>query len=209
MWTMLTAAAFAAPPGTLEGFAGLDTTMNDPFLVRRGARIGGAWRPLPALGFSAAVAAYPNLGQTDLRGAARTLMDQNELVPSISRVMQTGMLGVEATPIRTVFERTETALRFGLGGGGVRTVDDLALSNIENAPEANADRDEILPAWTWSISAETLRAGHGIRVRAAQIRYVEHFDGDAFHRNPVWLGAEWVFRPGSPVVRTDPAARPL
>ena len=176
----------------IEVFAGLETTVNDPLLVRRGAHLGGAVRPLPWAGVVATVGAYPSLGTTDWTPLTRVLVEQNQIVPDLSRLVSQGAVFAELTPIRTRSEPVSAALHLGLGAGYAYTVDDLEMVQLEGSPIAERHERELHPTVAWSVSADALRGPVGLRLRYSETRYTENVAGDEQRRWPIWLGVDVV-----------------
>lgn len=178
----------------LEAYAGLEVTVNDPFLVRRGLRAGVAARPVPWGGATLSAAAYPDLGALDYTATTRVMIAENEVAPDLSRIVGQYTLLGELTPIRTDSAPIAGALRFGVGAALVDTVDDLEVlpSAMDTDPR---DERQLHLGFAWSMAADALRGPVGLRLRCAQTWYVEQVIGSNEQKRPLWLGADVIFVP--------------
>lgn len=173
---------------------GLESTINDPFVVRRGARGSFTLRPVRWLGATALVGGYPNLGSADLTGATRALIDLNLARPDVSRVMGLGTVAAELTPLSMQGE-VGWALRLRVGGGAVYTVDDLELTGHAGTP-AELFRKELHPQWSWDVASEATLERYGLRVHLGQVRYTEVVDAFDERKALLWLGVDATMRLG-------------
>src|SRR5262245_5589158 len=115
---------------------GLETTVNDSVLVRRGARLGVLVRPVPWAGLGRWASGYPHLGRLDWTATTRQLIDKNlDVAPNLSRVVARADLGFECSPLRTSQDGVGTALRLLATAGASYTVDDLTYVAVGNAPD--------------------------------------------------------------------------
>jgi hypothetical protein len=174
----------------LEASAGLEITVNDPFLVRRGARLGDAVRPLPWVGATLAAGLYPNLQERDYTETTRGLVEQNQVMPDLSRIVGQYTLLAEITPVRTRSAPIGGALRLGVGAALLQTVDDYAI--LQREDEHRPDERQLHPGFAWSLAADALRGPLGLRLRCSQTWYREQVVGVRERRNPLFVGADVV-----------------
>ncbi|MCA9494478.1 MAG: hypothetical protein KC621_31340 [Myxococcales bacterium] len=173
---------------------GLESTINDPFVVRRGARGSFTVRPLRWLGATAIVGGYPNLGSADLTGATRALIDLNLVTPDVSRVIGLATVAGEVTPLSLQGD-VGWALRLRVGGGAVYTVDDLELTGHQT-PAGVAFEKEFHPQWSWEVATEATLDRWGVRVHFGQLSYVEVVEAIDENKAPLWLGVDGTVRLG-------------
>ena len=140
---------------TVEVAAGLETTVTDPFVVRRGARLEGVIRPVRWIGAGVSGAAYPALGTFDWTAATQVLVETNQVAPDLSRILGQGLAFTEITPLSGSDDRFGWAFRLTIGGGAVATLDDLEMISATGDPEHERNRSEVHPAWAYGLSAES------------------------------------------------------
>jgi hypothetical protein len=168
---------------------GLESTVTDAVLVRRGARLGGLLRPGPWWGVGAWVGGYPPLGRLDWTATTRDLLDHNPgVAPNMSRVLARGDVGAELSPLRASTERASTALRLQLALGASYTVDDLSYVSEQEEPEQVG---EWSPTMSWGASVDTWRGPLGLQIRCTQTLHRElSWAGEARWKRPLWVGLD-------------------
>jgi hypothetical protein len=168
---------------------GLETTVSDPVLVRRGARLGGIVRPERWWGVGVWVGAYPAMGRLDWTVTTRELVDQDrDVAPNLSRVLARGDVGAELTPLRASTERATTALRLLVALGASYTVDDLSFVAAQDEP---AQAGEWSPTMSWGGAVETWHGPLGLQVRCSQTMHHElTWDGRPQWKTPLWVGLD-------------------
>ncbi|MCB9689492.1 MAG: hypothetical protein H6738_22285 [Alphaproteobacteria bacterium] len=173
---------------------GLESTINDPFVVRRGGRASFTVRPIRWVGVGAIVGGYPDLGAGDLTGATRALIQLNLVTPDVSRVIGLGTVVGEVTPLSMQGE-VGWALHLRVGGGTVYTVDDLELTGNDSSA-ALAFQKQFHPQWSWELAADATLDRWGLRVHFGQLRYTERVAENDERKAPLWMGVDGTVRLG-------------
>ena len=114
----------ADAPHSLWLGLGVEQSVNDPFSVQRGARLGLGWRARPWLEARAEASWLPHLGEAGHSLLAQQLSSELQIYPDISVLRSRVQLCADAVAWRSGQEAVtgEVALRAGLGV--VRTYDD-------------------------------------------------------------------------------------
>jgi hypothetical protein len=170
-----------------EVFAGLETSMNDPFVVTRGLRAGLGYTPLPLLGVAVTAAWSPDLGRRSLTERARNSIEENALTPNVSKILGSGTLSYQVTPIRVPGD-VSSALHLGAGVAALYTVDDFSFTG-----SGARDSRDLNLGWTANVDAEVLYRDLGVRIGLSHVRYTERFQ-DQDDPRALWLvGAAGVY----------------
>ena len=152
---------------------GMEFTGNDPFVTRRGHRIGVEYAPRPQVRFGLSGAWYPDLGEGNWTPLTSQLVTENHIAPDIS--LMPGQ--VRGTPRVVPFIPPTGILEAHTGAygalGAVHTEDDLeALQQVDD-PWAQATASQNHPTATWGVFSEiggdTVRG----RLRFERTTYIE------------------------------------
>lgn len=181
-----------ATPVEIAVLVGLESTIGEVALIRRGGRVSALGRGLhwPWLGGGLWVAGYPALGEADWTPATRELGARGAL-PDLSRVVARGEGMLEVTPLRASNGWAATALRLTLGLGVLYSVDDP----LPLPADQQGDLRELSPAWSWGVAVDTWRLhgplrGMGVQLRCGQSIHREIYGEDRYWRDPVWIGVD-------------------
>jgi hypothetical protein len=170
---LLLCALSAGIAGQLGVSAGAERTANDPFVIRRGARVGVSWAPTPTVRFGLSGAWFPNLGEADLQPTTRQFVEELHLAPDISRMMAQARAELWVLPFVHPIGRLRAATGAYTGFGGVYTQEDLEWFIPLDDPEQIATRDQLHPTTTWGLCSELGNDRVRGRLRIERTTYIE------------------------------------
>ncbi len=170
---LLLCALSASIAGQLGLSAGIERTANDPFVIRRGPRLGASWSPRPTVRFGLSGAWYPNLGEADLQPVTRQFVEELRVAPDISRMMAHARAELWVLPFVHPIGRFQAATGAYAGFGAMYTEDDLEILIPNDDPEALATRDQLHPSTTWGLCSELGGDRVRGRLRIERTTYIE------------------------------------
>ena len=186
---LLSLVAFAADPGPLTALGTVEFAVSDPFIERRGLRIGAEWAIVPLVSVDLSAGAYPNLGQADHTALIRTLINDLEVVPTVSRTLWRTEFGARLVPLRT----PTTALGISLGAGLVHTQDDALGNPTDDA--FDLFQNQTLPTWRAGVDAEWKPQSFGLRISIARVAWRERIGNSVSNRGDLWVSASFLWTP--------------
>lgn len=186
-----------APLSSVHGsvYGGFGANVNDPFIERRGVQGGFELGPLPELTAGARLGLYPSFNQQDWKPLTKQLVEELHVSPDISRIVARAELYGRAAPLRV--ERGDWTSDAGLvvGGGLVRTVDDLEALQAEDDPVALSTQVELHPTLVLGLSAGLWWQFVGLRLDATRLHYTETVYGSTLeNKRPVFLDLQISFQ---------------
>lgn len=195
LWLSGTASAAPTDPGPhLDLSLGYEAVANDPFLRRRGVRVGALFAPIRWVGLDVSAGYAPDLGEADWTGGTEALLALG-IQPDLSRVVGQANANLAVFPLSASSGALSTRAGLVAGGGVVYTVDDLDMLYAVGDPEAEATARQLHPAWTLGLTADAAWEHTGFRLRAERRSYTETVLSDVDERkNPLWLGADVLYR---------------
>ena len=185
--------AVASP---LQASLGLETTIHDAFVVRRGARLGAGIETSPGITLTATGAIYPILGDLDETSLQRTLVDDFGITADLSRIAGHAGVGLRLGLLHHVAsDGTHGGLDLEAGLGGVYTVDELF---DEDTVALQVTRRQVHPSLDWVLAAEVGRAAIGLRLTYRALVFLEVIERETVEfKQQSLAGLEVVWRPGS------------
>ena len=163
---------------------------NDPFVERRGLALGVEYRARPWVSLTADVGGYPNLGAGDHTALTRSLIDEVDSGPLVSRTTVRAELGARWLPLRTQGRRYQTALGLITGAGLSRTADEA----IGNDAELDAPV-QVVPTVKVGVDAEARAEVWGVRASLATVIRSERIVGPPQTLTELWVSASLTWHP--------------
>lgn len=180
-------AAYALP---WTATIGADLGVNDPYVVRRGARAAAELAPVDWFRVGASAAWYPNLDQADYTQATRDLLELN-VAPDISRITAAGQLYGVVMPLHVTYRSVRTSIGAEAGVALVSTTDDLALIRAEDDPDFVATEHERHPAAVLGVRGEAVIGSTVLQVRVTRTSYRELVGGETREdKTPIFIGID-------------------
>ena len=179
---------------------GPTVAINDPYLRNLGVTESIGFPIGQTLVVALQGTAYPDLGRHMWTQVHRHLVDDNHLSADLSLRVFDVSAAVALVPLRTDVGRFQTALGAYVGGGVVRTADDLESFRAEGDPLALRTELQLHPMLVYGVYGDLVPArGPGLRVRLNEADHVEAVGGDVLEMKlTVLLSVELLFRLGSP-----------
>ncbi|GDX82947.1 hypothetical protein LBMAG42_47580 [Deltaproteobacteria bacterium] len=193
---VLTSAAEARPQFGLS--LGFESTVNDPFVVRTGPRLGATLSLSPIIEAGASLAYYPVLGQggcSDPQWTALScqLLERNSVSPDISKMTAAVDLELRILPFQAHLGLWRTAVGLAAGPGMVTTEDDLVAAQAMDDAAAIANQTELHPTVVGGIVGEVRHRHFGVRIRLSSLAYIENIGGDTLEMKSNLLSRTEVF----------------
>jgi hypothetical protein len=155
---------------------GVGTVTNDPFVNRHAVTVGGQYRPQAHVAFGVDVRYFPDLGDSDWKGLAKQLVEENHVSPDISKMMYSGTVNLGLFPLSTTKERFAVESRVGVlvSAGVVKTEDDLSALDTDSGDDrAEATQHQVHPCGGVALVGDFWWGINGLRLRREQIIYIE------------------------------------
>lgn len=199
---LLFALALCSPAAQAVGrvglSAGMETSVDDPFLATAGPRVSLEYNfsREVVLGLSAAL--YPDLGQTNWRRHTRFLIEELNVSPDISAARSRLGPYLQVAPVRSELPGGLTSSVLLVGGLGlVHTIDDLeALQTDESDSQAVTTMSQNHLEGLIGIGAAVGSQKVSVRGRVTNHSYLEVVNSDTLEkRSQVLLGLEVLWRP--------------
>lgn len=187
---LLAGLALAGPVVSVA--AGVEATVNNPYVRRAGPTLSVAWLAAPRVELGLRGVWFPRMGS-----GGPCEPDATEFTCGISEAGMspgvaylTGSLSLELRIAPVVAESGpwQTALGVAAGGGLVTTEDDLELLQAEGEPSdgpAHRTANQAHPATSIALIAELLRGRWTLRLRFGALEYIE-----VLHSNNLLLQTE-------------------
>jgi hypothetical protein len=189
MITLLCGLALGAD---LRFSASVEQEVADPFIARRGGRVGAEALMMGWVGGGVAVGGYPDLGEGDYTLLTESLAEEG-ILPSASRLLAQGAAYALVEPVRGRFGKLESSLGLVAGVSAVYTVDDLEAIGEVGEPEYMATEREVHPAALLGLRGEIAGESIGVRARVERLAYSESFGSETMQRRTgVWVGLDLV-----------------
>lgn len=191
----LMAAALAAP--ALSVSAGLETTINDPYLSRQGLRAGVGAAPWPWLEVGLMGAVHPLATERSSSLRTTEVLGALGVTPGVSPVRARAALTLDLPVLRTEVGTSAVSLGPAIQAGAIYSVDDadaLGVHTDDEAYSATARQWHLAPGY--GLVAEASGAQLGLRLRLERTPYVEEVQTTLqMDRRLWWAGAELTWRP--------------
>ena len=180
-------AAYALP---WTATIGADLGVNDPYVVRRGARAAAAHAPGPVVRRRAAAAGFPHQVPAADPPAPRARRELN-VAPDISRITAAGQLYGVVMPLHVTYRSVRTSIGAEAGVALVSTTDDLALIRAEDDPDFVATEHERHPAAVLGVRGEAVIGSTVLQVRVTRTSYRELVGGETREdKTPIFIGID-------------------
>ena len=201
---MLTVAALALLSGTAAArpqfglSLGFESTLNDPFVVRTGPRLGASLALSPIIEAGGSFAYYPVLGTGGCADPQWTtlachLLEKVSVSPDISKMIVAADIELRILPFQAQLGDWRTSVGLAAGPGLVTTEDDLVAQQAEDDPDAIAAQNELHPTVVGGILGEVRHRHFGPRIRLSSLAYIETIGGDTLEMKNNLLGRTEVF----------------
>jgi hypothetical protein len=190
---------------TIGVHVGPETTLNDPFLVRRGFRLGVELQPIRLLGVEWSAAGYPSLGQADWAYITKQLVNENQVTPDLSPITWRTQASLTLVPIHQWLSPTvQSSLRISAGGGIVHTEDDLDATQ-DSSQIAQAVQQQNHAQFVAGIAADVRWRHYGLRWHLDMEQYTETIGTAQVQesKRPLWTGVDFIVAWGAGVTRSN------
>jgi hypothetical protein len=173
--------------------AGAELTINDPFTLTYGMRLGAEVEVLPWIAVGVLGGMYPSLGDANLTPLTNQLYSQLQVSPDTTTLRWRAVAEARLTPLSVTAHGWTRRVSAHVGLGVIHTIDDDNVYGDD--PQFLSTQEQTHPMTSMGLSGELQRQRLGVRLRIERSAYVEEIMGTTdYDRRHGWVGVEMTVR---------------